>query len=109
MQKRVLELGKIRARLLRLAVVVDDDNLVRCIARHARQAGEAAGQQIDAVAHRYDNRDFFCFPEWPFDPIGMRRPVDRDMSRLLSPLQMRLEREPAGLERARLSPDIVRG
>src|SRR5687768_6008885 len=101
MQKRVLEFGKKRAGLLRLAVVVDHDNLVGRIARHARQTVEAAGQQIYAVAHRYDDRDFFCLPKWPFDPIGMRRPVDRHMSWLPPPLEMRLQREPAGFEGAR--------
>jgi len=97
-QERVLELGKIGARFFRLAVVIDDDDLVGRIAGLTRQTVEATGQEFDAVAHRYDDRDSLGFLQLAFDRIRMRTPVDCDMPRLLAPLQVRLEREPAGLE-----------
>src|ERR1700704_6154955 len=39
----------------------------------------------------------------------MRAPVDRDVPRLLSPLQGRFQRETAHLQRPRLAPDIIGG
>src|SRR2546423_15483140 len=99
--------GKKRARLLSLTVIVDDNNLVRGVARLLRDAFEAAFEQLDAITNRDDDRNRLRLCQIALDPISMRPPVHRDMPAHLLALQVRFQRQAARFPRTRFSSDIV--
>ena len=108
-QDAMLAMSEIFARFIRRALVVDHDDLIVRVARLGDDAGDAAGEKVDPVAGRDDDRDPFRLPQFTFYPVGVRLPVHRHMAAFAAPLEMALDGVPAGFERLRFAPDVVGG
>src|ERR671937_821034 len=106
MQQSVFELRNVSTRILRVAVILDQNYLVSRVTSLVCEAIEAAGEQIEAIVDGNYDRDLLWFRQFAFDPIEIGAPINGYMSRLLPPFQMLFKREAAGLKHFRLALNI---
>jgi hypothetical protein len=97
-QDAMLESRQVGARFFGLAVVVHDHDLVGRVGGQARDAIEAARQQVHAIANRNDDRDRLRFRQVAFYPVGVSPPIHSHVAASGLPLEMGFEREPPGFE-----------